>query len=306
MWPTLRPSWWQDRASATSTCRSACPPASPVRAKNALLGGALLAFVAGVSAYALAAVKQDTFASSTPRGDERRGRAQGDADGGEACNCRRWSACDRGDGGGCDEGCGGTKATGPLRALGAQSELDTWKLDGFKVLWGLLALDLQASAFVSLVGFLGVLRNIASHVRLYRDCFPADLAFTAFLTVLGAYAAWPLGRLACSELALLSPDETCERAAVALLAGMPVLTVLRLHFTPSSLSPRTTFTSSPPLGAPTAGSATVAAPAEHTRGGRGVCPVRALERSAEVWVRAPPRRMRGCSTRVVHSKREWI
>ncbi|KAJ7437012.1 hypothetical protein FB451DRAFT_1152804 [Mycena latifolia] len=42
---------------------SACPPASaraPYRAKNALLD-ALLAFVAGVFAYALAAVKQDTF-----------------------------------------------------------------------------------------------------------------------------------------------------------------------------------------------------------------------------------------------------
>ncbi|KAJ7461940.1 hypothetical protein FB451DRAFT_1139979 [Mycena latifolia] len=34
---------------------------APYRAKNALVGGALLAFVAGVFAYALAAVKQDTF-----------------------------------------------------------------------------------------------------------------------------------------------------------------------------------------------------------------------------------------------------
>ncbi|KAJ7450418.1 hypothetical protein FB451DRAFT_1527574 [Mycena latifolia] len=58
-----------------------------------------------------------------------------------------------------------------------------------------LDLDLQAAAFVSFVGFLGVLRNKASHGRLYRDCSAADLAFTAFLTLLAAYAAWAPGRL---------------------------------------------------------------------------------------------------------------
>ncbi|KAJ7668119.1 hypothetical protein B0H17DRAFT_1210087 [Mycena rosella] len=61
--------------------------------------------------------------------------------------------------------------------------------------------------------------NKPSHVRLYRDCSAADLAFTAFITVLAAYAAWAPGRLACEDrqpelawlLAMLSPDETCER-----------------------------------------------------------------------------------------------
>ncbi|KAJ7034188.1 hypothetical protein C8F04DRAFT_1102581 [Mycena alexandri] len=45
-----------------------------------------------------------------------------------------------------------------LRALDAESELDAWKLDGLRVLWGLLAMYLLAAAFVSFVGFFGVLR----------------------------------------------------------------------------------------------------------------------------------------------------
>ncbi|KAJ7093808.1 hypothetical protein C8R44DRAFT_989899 [Mycena epipterygia] len=131
-----------------------------------------------------------------------------------------------------------------LRALDAENDLDAWKLDGLKVLFALLALYLQAGAFVSFVGFYGVLKNKASHVRLYRDCSAADLAFTVFITVLAGYAAWAPGRLACEELArqpelaqllaLLSPDETCERwlerAAITLLSAMVVLTVVRLHF----------------------------------------------------------------------------
>ncbi|KAJ7755235.1 hypothetical protein B0H16DRAFT_1830925 [Mycena metata] len=45
-----------------------------------------------------------------------------------------------------------------LRALDAESELDAWKLDGLRVLWGLLAMYLLAAAFVSFVGFFGVVR----------------------------------------------------------------------------------------------------------------------------------------------------
>ncbi|KAJ7181557.1 hypothetical protein C8R43DRAFT_941392 [Mycena crocata] len=136
-----------------------------------------------------------------------------------------------------------------LRALDAENELDAWKLDGLKVLWALMALYLLAAAFVSFIGFLGVLRNKASHVRLYRDCSAADLGFTFFLTLIAAWAQSGLSsttnpRFACEELArqpelaqllaLLAPDETCERAleraALALLAAMLVLTVIRLHF----------------------------------------------------------------------------
>jgi hypothetical protein len=45
-----------------------------------------------------------------------------------------------------------------LRALDAESELDAWKFDGLRVLMGLLALYLLAAAFVSFLGFFGVLR----------------------------------------------------------------------------------------------------------------------------------------------------
>jgi hypothetical protein len=92
-------------------------------------------------------------------------------------------------------------------------------------------------------------QNKPSHVRLYRDCSSADLAFTAFLTVLAGLAARAPARVACEQPELgallsillsyapgsaVSPDESCERAlehaAVVLLAGLVVLTVVRLHF----------------------------------------------------------------------------
>ncbi|KAJ6560122.1 hypothetical protein B0H19DRAFT_1146545 [Mycena capillaripes] len=140
-----------------------------------------------------------------------------------------------------------------LRALDAESELDAWKLDGLRVLWMLLAVYLLAGAFVSFVGFFGVLRNKATHVRLYRDCSSADLAFTVFLTLLSFLAATQgraSARAACEQpelaplLAFLfaflsgsvspAPDEACERslehAALVALAGLLALTVVRLHF----------------------------------------------------------------------------
>ncbi|KAJ7245795.1 hypothetical protein C8J57DRAFT_1725117 [Mycena rebaudengoi] len=91
-----------------------------------------------------------------------------------------------------------------LRALEAESELDAYKLDGLKVLWALLILYMQAAAFVSLVGFLGVLRNKAPHVRLYRDCSAADLLFTAFLTLLAVYLTFSPIALPASLDALLA------------------------------------------------------------------------------------------------------
>ncbi|KAJ7167833.1 hypothetical protein C8R46DRAFT_1094276 [Mycena filopes] len=136
-----------------------------------------------------------------------------------------------------------------LRALDAESELDAWKLDGLRVLWSLLAMYLLAAASVSFIGFFGVLRSKASHVRLYRDCTSADLAFTAFLTVLAALAARAPARAFCEQpelgplLSVLltfypgatgSPDEACERslehAALVALASLLALTVVRLHF----------------------------------------------------------------------------
>ncbi|KAF8207794.1 hypothetical protein K438DRAFT_344326 [Mycena galopus ATCC 62051] len=56
---------------------------------------------------------------------------------------------------------------GALRALDAESELEAWKLDGLRVLWGLLAAYLMAAACVSFVGFFGVLRVSVGSLCLY-------------------------------------------------------------------------------------------------------------------------------------------
>ncbi|KAJ7450413.1 hypothetical protein FB451DRAFT_1566614 [Mycena latifolia] len=210
-----------------------------------------------------------------------------------------------------------------LRALDAENELDAWKLDGLKVLWALLALYLLAAAFVSFVGFFGVLKNKASHVRLYRDCSAADLAFTAFLTLLAAYAAWAPGRLASSRSS--QPDETCERwlerAAVALLAGMLVLTVIRLHFllavsTHYAHLVATTTMNGGALAGPGQALRLLPLPPNVRAADVVYAPVHApagsaLERSAEMWVRAPPAPALEADAglldaRVVHNKREWI
>ncbi|KAJ7461887.1 hypothetical protein FB451DRAFT_475250 [Mycena latifolia] len=118
-------------------------------------------------------------------------------------------------------------------------------------------------------------------------CTAADLAFTAFtafLTVLAADAE--LAQL----LALLSPDVTCERSS-ALLAGMPVLTAIRLHSVSMHYALRAPRRHRPGCyhsrecdGAPPA--------AEHLC---GAC--------------ACPRARGGCGlldAHVVHGKREWI
>ncbi|KAJ7098573.1 hypothetical protein B0H15DRAFT_821246 [Mycena belliarum] len=215
-----------------------------------------------------------------------------------------------------------------LRLLVAENELDAWKLDGLKVLWGLLAAYLLAAAFVSFVGFCGVLRNKPTHVRLYRDCSLADLAFTAFLTALAAYAAWAPGRSVCEELArqpelaqlltLLASDEACERSlertAAALLAGMLVLTVVRLHFL---LAVSTHYRHMLAAGGhgvahsirllplpPNVNAAEVVYAPVHAPAGS----VLARGGAAEVWVRTPgPAADAGLlDPSVVYSKREWI
>ncbi|KAJ7436930.1 hypothetical protein FB451DRAFT_1453377 [Mycena latifolia] len=132
-----------------------------------------------------------------------------------------------------------------FRALDAENELDAWRLDGLKVFWALLALYLLC-------------------LPRTPGCTVVDLAFTAFLTVLTAYAA-----------------SRASAGSSALLAGMLVLTVIRLHF---PLPPRR-------LHAPRrrchrtgryhSGEGDGAPPAERARGGRGM---RAREQRAEVWI----------------------
>jgi len=144
-----------------------------------------------------------------------------------------------------------------LRSIETETEYENaWRFDGLRVLWALLALYLLAAAFVSFVGLSGVLRNNATHVRLYRDCASADLLFTTFLGLVAAFAAWgpalTSSRAACDspELAPLLPligallapflpaplalDEACERylahIGAGAAAGLLVLSVVRVHF----------------------------------------------------------------------------
>ncbi|KAJ7450403.1 hypothetical protein FB451DRAFT_1527538 [Mycena latifolia] len=187
----------------------------------------------------------------------------------------------------------GKKPTVPLlaaswcRALNTENELDAWKLSGLKVLWALLALYLLAAVFVSSVGSFGMLRvRLALFLPLSHpffcslilpvctdqltrprcDCSTADFAFTAFLTVLAAYDPW----------------------APARLAGMLVLTIIRLHFL---LVVSTHYAH---LVATAAGNATaihlLPLPPNVRAADVVYAPVHApagsaLERSAEVWVR---------------------
>ncbi|KAF7321625.1 hypothetical protein MKEN_00683600 [Mycena kentingensis (nom. inval.)] len=150
-----------------------------------------------------------------------------------------------------------TAAWHTLRSIETETEYENaWRFDGLRVLWALLALYLLAAAFVSFVGLSGVLRNNATHVRLYRDCASADLLFTTFLGIVAAFAAWgpalTSSRAACDspELAPLLPligallapflpaplalDEACERylahVGAGAAAGLLVLSVVRVHF----------------------------------------------------------------------------
>ncbi|KAJ7615374.1 hypothetical protein FB45DRAFT_992914 [Roridomyces roridus] len=225
-----------------------------------------------------------------------------------------------------------------LRALDAENELDAWKLDGLKVLWALLAVYLQAAAFISFVGFSGVIRNKPSHLRIYRDYSVADLAFSAFLTTLFSFFvlapifsadAAATFRVACEELArqpelaqlllLLSPDETCERwferAALGAAVGMAVLTAVRLHFLlavtahyrsmcmtlrgPSAVGASQSIRLLP-LPPHISASEVVYAPVH--------CPTGSPLPAAECWVRAPSAEMDAglLDASVVQSKREWL
>nr|KAJ7434153.1 hypothetical protein FB451DRAFT_1312569 [Mycena latifolia] len=62
---------------------------APYRAKNPLLGGALLAFGRPRGRRSSPSSRTRSTPSTMPRGPGHRGREEGDADGGEACDCRR-------------------------------------------------------------------------------------------------------------------------------------------------------------------------------------------------------------------------
>jgi len=128
-----------------------------------------------------------------------------------------------------------------------EGSVDVWKIDGVKLVWGLLTAYFAAAATACLVGFLGIVKNLPSYVRFYRDYSIADFSFCAFFTSVGAYAAFltPVRATICEQLSRqteLMRDmaemglsvENCElwfeRAVMACLAVMIILIAIRLHF----------------------------------------------------------------------------
>ncbi|KAJ7461916.1 hypothetical protein FB451DRAFT_1562529 [Mycena latifolia] len=147
----------------------------------------------------------------------------------------------------------------------------------------------MAVAFVSLY--------VCSHVRLYRDCSAADLAFAAVLTVLAAYAA---SHARSSRSSSRSSRPTRRASAPPSRSSQAC-----------SSSPSSTCTSLPPrrLHAPRRrctgrdhnGECDAPLPPNMRAADVVYAPVHApagsaLERSVEVWVEADA----GCSTRAPH------
>ncbi|KAJ7450454.1 hypothetical protein FB451DRAFT_1566634 [Mycena latifolia] len=128
----------------------------------------------------------------------------------------------------------------------------------------------------------------------------ADVVYVPVHAPAGSAEVWVHAPLE-ADAGLLDARVTCARAAVALLAGMLVLPVIRLPFL-LAVSTHCAHLVAPAPGAATAGSATAAAPAERARGGRGVR-ARACARGqpAEVWVEADAGLL---DARVVHRKRK--
>jgi hypothetical protein len=140
------------------------------------------------------------------------------------------------------------------------------RVDGVKLVSGLLCLYFSAASLVSLVGFAGVAKvrpSVCPHrpdpsphlhfhsqgkvayLRFYRDSFIADFVFTSFFTLLGVYGAFqPATRaMVCEELSR-QPEfmrdlvemglnlENCElwfeRAVLATVALVVILVVIRV------------------------------------------------------------------------------
>ncbi|KZT12592.1 uncharacterized protein LAESUDRAFT_718868 [Laetiporus sulphureus 93-53] len=139
------------------------------------------------------------------------------------------------------------------RSLGWESESeweasgDVWRIDGVKIVWGLLSTYFAAAALACFVGFVGLTKSIPSFVRFYRDYSIADFAFVTASTLLVSYKAFsaPYVRTGVCEELSRHPDlmrdmvemglsqENCElwfeRAVVALLGITFILMVIRLH-----------------------------------------------------------------------------
>ncbi|KAJ7461881.1 hypothetical protein FB451DRAFT_1562514 [Mycena latifolia] len=144
--------------------------------------------------------------------------------------------------------------------------------------------------------------NKASHVRLYRGGPRLRRLPRRARSVRRLGAGPPRVRGARAALA----RETCERAAVALLAGVLVPSVIRLHFLLAVSTHYAHLVASTTTNGGYRSGECDCCRSRRTCARRTRCTRLCMRARAEVWVRAPPRRMRGCSTRVVQSKHKWI
>jgi hypothetical protein len=144
-----------------------------------------------------------------------------------------------------------------------ESAITLLKIDGLKLIWGLLAAYFATAAAVCFVGLLGsikvrytpsppllaplthVKQNVPSLIRLYRDYFIADVSFWAVSAFFVAYAAFnaQFRTSLCEQLSRQSEfmrdiaemgltSENCElwfeRALLAFLVFAVVLLVIRV------------------------------------------------------------------------------
>jgi hypothetical protein len=143
---------------------------------------------------------------------------------------------------------------------------DNWKVDGVKIIWGLVSGYFACAATVSTVGLIGIikvnflsfflfffdfneqyLQNKPSFLRFYRDYSIADFSFTTFFTAITTYAVFHTAARTgvCEELSrhpellrdmlemglnLENCERWLERAVLAFVAVMVVIIIIRVRY----------------------------------------------------------------------------
>jgi len=129
-----------------------------------------------------------------------------------------------------------------------EGSLDSWSGESLTLLWGLLSCYFAAEAVSSLVGFIGIVKNVPSFVRFCRDYSIADLFFVIVAAISGAYVISTNSsiRTGLCEDVSSQPDfirdladmgfnlENCEvwfeRAMIGLMTLGAVVVIIRVHF----------------------------------------------------------------------------
>ncbi|KAJ2934281.1 hypothetical protein H1R20_g2815, partial [Candolleomyces eurysporus] len=128
-----------------------------------------------------------------------------------------------------------------------ESSGESWKLNGVKLLWGLLAAYFAGAGIVCGLGLWGILKNKPTYIRFYRDYSIADFCFCAFFIALATYGSF-VGQTragVCEHfshypelmrdmlemgLSIENCEQWLERAVVAFLAVLFIIMAVRLHF----------------------------------------------------------------------------